>query len=243
MGNNPSSTSKLPGPQTHNHHDSPKPVKRDIKHPIPVHNQRVAAPPEPSLAQAQGTTTNNRSKPLQARPVASLNNSSASSTPASSVTSAKPVEVTPQPPRDEPTKPVAVPNSRNSPSSPRSPLSIPLEAAVMSHTGTQDMYPPRPPRLPLPIEEEIHTPGSPIIAPADTGLPLEELDSLDHEGLPSRSSGLSSTTVDEDDSEELRVDKTRPTVPTRLEWLRGGEKVYVTGTIFHWNRKTRLLPV
>lgn len=39
------------------------------------------------------------------------------------------------------------------------------------------------------------------------------------------------------------MDKTLPTVPTRLEWLRGGEKVYVTGTIFQWNRKTRLHPV
>lgn len=251
MGNNPSSTSKPPttpssssSSHNNNQHDFPKPVKRDTKHPIPVQNQRVAAPPEPSLAQAQGTNSNNRPKP---RPVASLNNSSASSTPASSVASVKPVDVKPRPEvRYEPTKPVAVPQPRNSPSSPRSPrspLSDTFEAGTMAFNGTQDMYPPRPPRLPLPIEEEIHTPGSPILAPTDAGEPLEEVDTLDSDGLPTRTSGLSSTTIDDEDGEELRVDKTRPTVPTKLEWLRGGEKVYVTGTIFQWNRKTRLLPV
>lgn len=110
--------------------------------------------------------------------------------------------------------------------------------------SVQDMsYLTRPPRLPLPIEEEEHTPGSPIIAPADIGEPVDSVDNLDAEGLPRRSSALSTTTVDEEDAEELRVDKTRPTVPTRLEWLRGGEKVYVTGTIFQWNRKQRLHPV
>ena len=97
--------------------------------------------------------------------------------------------------------------------------------------------------MPLPIEEEEHTPGSLIIAPADIGEPVDSVDNLDAEGLPRRSSALSTTTVDEEDAEELRVDKTRPTVPTRLEWLRGGEKVYVTGTIFQWNRKQRLHPV
>ncbi|KAK2069607.1 hypothetical protein P8C59_004169 [Phyllachora maydis] len=101
----------------------------------------------------------------------------------------------------------------------------------------------RPPRLPLPIEEEVHTPGSPIVAPTDLGEPLEDVNVLNPESLPRRSSTLSSSTIDEEDAEELRVDKTRPTVPTRLEWLRGGDKVYVTGTIFHWNRKTRLHPV
>jgi hypothetical protein len=99
----------------------------------------------------------------------------------------------------------------------------------------------RPPRLPLPIEEELHTPGSPLLAPADTGEPVDEVD-LDAK-LPRQSSALSTTTIDEEDAEELRVDKTRPTVPTKIEWLRGGEKVYVTGTIFQWNRKTRLHPV
>ena len=97
--------------------------------------------------------------------------------------------------------------------------------------------------MPLPIEEEIHTPGSPIIAPTDIGQPVDEIDSLDADGLTRKSSTLSTTTVDEEDAEELRVDKTRPTVPTRLEWRRGGDKIYVTGTIFQWNRKHRLHPV
>ena len=115
-----------------------------------------------------------------------------------------------------------------------------IDSGTMPLNGTQDLYTSRPPRLPLPIEEEVHTPGSPIINPTDISEPLEEID-LEGEGLGRRS--LTSSTVDDDDAEELRVDKSRPTVPTRLEWLRGGDKVYVTGTIFHWNRKTRLIPV
>lgn len=113
----------------------------------------------------------------------------------------------------------------------------------MQMSSLQDVsYLTRPPRLPLPIEEEVHTPGSPIIAPTDIGVPLEDADTFT--ALTRRSSNLSNgSTLDEEDTEELRVDKTRPTVPTRLEWLRGGEKVYVTGTIFQWNRKTRLHPV
>ncbi|KAG7147449.1 SNF1 protein kinase subunit beta-3 like [Verticillium longisporum] len=67
--------------------------------------------------------------------------------------------------------------------------------------------------------------------------------SLDSDPMTRKSSALSSNTVDDDDGEELIVDKTRPTVPTQLLWTRGGEKVYVTGTIFQWNRKQRLHPV
>ncbi|KAF7542353.1 hypothetical protein G7046_g10176 [Stylonectria norvegica] len=105
------------------------------------------------------------------------------------------------------------------------------------------MYLSRPPRLPLPIEEEVHTPGSPILAPEqDQGLP--EIESVEFsDSITRKSSALSATTLDEEDNDELRVDKNRPTVPIRLEWRRGGEKVYVTGTIFQWNRKQRLHPV
>lgn len=104
------------------------------------------------------------------------------------------------------------------------------------------MYLTRPPRLPLPIDEEVHTPGSPILAPeSDQVADVEPLDSLD--GITRKSSALSATTVDEEDGDELRVDKTRPVVQTKLEWLSGGDKVYVTGTIFQWNRKQRLHPM
>lgn len=97
--------------------------------------------------------------------------------------------------------------------------------------------------MPLPIDEEVHTPGSPIIAPTDIGDPVDSVDNLDPDGMTRKSSNLSSTTVDEDDAEELRVDKTRPMVPVPVEWHRGGERVYVTGTMFNWNRKQRLHPV
>ena len=99
----------------------------------------------------------------------------------------------------------------------------------------------RPPRLPLPIEEEVHTPGSPIIAPSDIDVPVLDVETLD-DVLPRRSSALSNTTIDEEDAEELRVDKSGLTVPTTFEWVQGGEKVYVTGTIFQWNKKHRLHP-
>ena len=92
----------------------------------------------------------------------------------------------------------------------------------------------------------MHTPGSPIIAPTDIGQSIEDVDGLESEGsgLPRPSSNLSnSSLIEDDDAEELRVDKNKPTVPTRLEWTRGGEKVYITGTIFQWNRKTRLHPM
>ncbi|KAF3074221.1 SNF1 protein kinase subunit beta-3 [Trichoderma lentiforme] len=48
---------------------------------------------------------------------------------------------------------------------------------------------------------------------------------------------------DDDDYPEPFVDKTRPVVAIRIEWRGGGEKIWVIGTIFHWNRKLRLHPV
>lgn len=109
------------------------------------------------------------------------------------------------------------------------------------------MYLRGPPRLPLPIEEEVHTPGSPILAPEDILVPKEDIAEVDlgesSDGVTRNQSGVSATTVDDDESEELRVDKTRPVVPTKIEWRGGGEKIYVTGTIFQWNRKQRLHPV
>jgi hypothetical protein len=94
----------------------------------------------------------------------------------------------------------------------------------------------RPPRLPLPIEEELHTPGSPILSPADVAA-VEPLD-----GLPRRSSVLSSTTDADDDLGDLDTvaGGLHPPVPTLIEWREGGEKVYVTGTFAGWDRKFRL---
>ncbi|KAK3685602.1 5'-AMP-activated protein kinase beta subunit, interation domain-containing protein [Podospora appendiculata] len=269
---NPSAASQSPSPyqsqspsqsqaqsQSHSQHESPRPVRRDNRHPIPVHNHRVAIPPEPSLTQAQGTavqppTNSNRPKPMQTRMGPSVSNSSSSSTTAtSSAASTKPVEVRPSKSghSHEPAKPVAVPTAHHSPTSPRSPRSPPdvfESTAMAAHNSLQDLtYLTRPPRLPLPIEEEVHTPGSPIIAPADIGESVDDVEGLDSDGGPLARppSNLSNTSTinDEEDTEELRVDKSGPTVPTRLEWLRGGDKVYVTGTIFQWNRKTRLHPV
>lgn len=251
MGNNPSSSSKSAtpvssaaasqqdSPKHHHHH------KRESKHIIPPRSaERVAAPPEPSLTQAQGSTTTKGPKPLQAIPISSFTGSPSSSS-STSVPQPKPPE-NKHIIRDEPSKPVDVPSAPTESSSLRSHYSAHMvEPALVSNNSVNDMsYITRPPRLPLPIEEEIHTPGSPIIAPADTGeASVVEVEALDSDGMTRKSSALSTTTVDEEDGEELIVDKTRPTVPTRLEWRRGGGKVYVTGTIFQWNRKQRLHPV
>lgn len=98
----------------------------------------------------------------------------------------------------------------------------------------------RPPRLPLPIEEEVHTPGSPILGPADARAPLPELDPLEVGGVLTRP--LSPTETEDEDGEELPVDRSKPTVKTLFTW-HGDEKVskvYVTGTIFQWSRKHKL---
>jgi hypothetical protein len=269
MGNNPSSTarpsSSSPSQSQGGHGggrdtESPRPGRQPAKNLLPNPNQQgPAAPPERSLAHAKGTPvqpaqSNNPRLNLKTtlQPGQSLSNSPAPSTPTGSTTSStRPVEVKQQARSAHlyeaaHSRPVAVPNPHDSPSSPRSPFSADsIESGALQHSSVQDMsYLTRPPRLPLPIEEEVHTPGSPLIAPADIGQPIDDVDALDVDGLPRQTSNLSSnSTIDDEDAEELRVDKTRPTVPTRLEWLRGGDKVYVTGTIFQWNRKTRLHPV
>ncbi|POS74300.1 hypothetical protein DHEL01_v207308 [Diaporthe helianthi] len=230
--------------------------------PISVRNNREAVPAQASLAQAHGSTDIKNS---QALPITSLAASPAGSTKSSTVAAAAAAggaasarastteskHVPAKPALDaEPTRPVDVPiisrdtSAPHEPASPASPLDA-SEAAFRAQGSVSDMsFIGRPPRMPLPIEEEVHTPGSPITAPEDSGEPVESLDLSGADGgIVRKSSNLSTTTVDEDDAEELRVDKTRPTVPTRLEWLRGGERVYVTGTIFQWNRKQRLHPV
>jgi hypothetical protein len=225
--------------------------------PISVRNNREAVPAQASLAQAHGSTDIKNS---QALPITSLAASPAGSTKSSTAAgaaSSRVLDPKPLPPsasKDkpapvaEPTRPVDVPAARDitlaEPASPISPLDA-SDAAIHAQGSISDMsFIGRPPRMPLPIEEEVHTPGSPITAPEDAGDPIESLDlSGGDSDIARKSSNLSTTTVDEDDADELRVDKTRPTVPTRLEWLRGGGRVYVTGTIFQWNRKQRLHPV
>ena len=237
--------------------------------PIGMHNHGAAAPAQASLAQAKGSTDikNSQALPithLAASPVGSTK--SANTGLPSRPIEAKPVPVPVPAPRSAlaaetaPSKPVDVPlpnkdaaagTAATAPAEPTSPLS-PLDSSdggIYAQGSVSDMsFISRPPRMPLPIEEEVHTPGSPIIAPADIGEPVDAVDLSGEDtgsNIARKSSTLSTTTVDEDDAadNELRVDKTRPTVPTRLEWRRGGERVYVTGTIFQWNRKQRLHPV
>jgi len=255
MGNNPSTaakpnTSSSSASSSPSNHDHPaaraSSTRRDPRNLI----QAQRAPAEPSLAQARGTTTaTHRTRNSQSQAAAYLNQPSPShsiTTPSqhssdSQIGTQQTKQETKPPVRDQPSKPVDVPAP---------PVSIESSTSrSYSHSiepsgppATQDMsyHLTRPPRLPLPIEEEVHTPGSPIIAPADLDTPVLEVESLDNESLPRRSSALSNTTIDEEDAEELRVDKTKATVPIRFEWNEGGDKIYVTGTIFQWNKKHRL---
>ncbi|CAG9999868.1 unnamed protein product [Clonostachys byssicola] len=265
MGNHPSTSSKggtptssqaapsnsgasTPGQES----QSPRGSRRDTRniiHPV----QRSAAPPEASLAQAQGSTVVSRPKSLSGTAVSSLSGSphSTVSTPANShkdsSNMAKPAE--PRPIHHEPSKPVAVPIESGSqiPNQPHAHYNSDTAAQgdprLLSNGSVTDItYLTHPPRLPLPIQEELHTPGSPILAPDEGPADVGELGDIS-DSLTRKSSGLSAGTVEEEESEELRVDKTRPVVPTKLEWKQGGDKVYVTGSIFQWNRKQRLHPV
>ncbi|KAI5862865.1 carbohydrate-binding module family 48 protein [Durotheca rogersii] len=253
MGNNPSSTSKPPTPTTPSSHDSPRASKKEPKNPVSIQTQHIRSPasPEASVVEATGTSIYNRSS--QSRPLSTLNSSSPSTSSNHSAAAPHKVSELRQRPadfKDEHSKPVAVPFSySHSEHDPPFAREYRIEGSLPSgpaSSSIQDMsyHLARPPRLPLPIDEEIHTPGSPIVAPSDAdGRAIDDdIAPLDDSGsLPRRASGLSNAT-DEDDSEELRVDKTRPTIPTRIEWSRGGQKVYVTGTPFQWSKKQRLVP-
>lgn len=270
MGNHPSAAAKQPTSASPSPSHTPSPLSNEPTRAIYtrrdhprnlIQSQRTGAVAEPSLAQARGTTAAHRTRNSQSFPAAYLNHSSSPSqsqgpnSPASHSSDSQAgnsfqtkAEDKPEP-RDQPSKPVDVPipqSNNNELTSMRS------HSHSHSHSiepsgppATQDMsyHITRPPRLPLPIEEEVHTPGSPIVAATDIDSPVLDIDTLDSDTLPRHSSALSNTTIDEEDAEELRVDKTGATVPTPFEWRRGGSKVYVTGTIFQWNKKHRLHPV
>ncbi|PHH67668.1 hypothetical protein CDD80_660 [Ophiocordyceps camponoti-rufipedis] len=247
----PTSQQQQQQQQHHHHHhlhphlqhysDSARGPRREARNIIPPHTtHRSAAPPEASLAQAHGSTVVSWPKSLPGTAVSSLSGSPHSN-----------VSGTARPIRDEPSKPVDVPTDSvavrsHGPTSHHHHLLQALhnpsqDVQLVSNNSATEMYLRGPPRMPLPIEEEVHTPGSPILPPDDAFGDMDLGDGVD--GLTRKGSALSANTLDEEESEELRVDKTRPVVPTRLEWRKGGEKVYVTGTIFQWNRKQRLHPV
>lgn len=256
--------------QQHQHEtQSPRSSRRDTRSIIHTAAQRSAAPPEESLAQAQGSTIVSRPKSLPGTAVSSLSGSplSSASTPANShKETAATAMMQKASATDAPAPAPAASESR--PIVPSKPVDVPVEAGshnanqphahfnsdaaaramtdstLISQGSLTDMYLTHPPRMPLPIEEEIHTPGSPILPPEEDHS-LANIGELadSAEVLTRKSSGLSAGTLDEEESEELRVDKTRPVVLTKLEWKAGGEKIYVTGSIFQWNRKRRLHPV
>lgn len=257
MGNNPSAHSKSssasPASSTHSHGHSAgssSDRRREPKLRDTIQSQRGAAPPESSQVQARGTTVPHRTRNSQSQH-AQVSNGQHSHSPSpkeKSVVTLPPPSHSDKPHfNDEPSKPVAVPQPANTSSSESSSEKAPYSSSQNDLTGlitdTMSYHLTRPPRLPLPIEEEIHTPGSPILGPADSQAPVPDLDPLEAgEALTRPLSRLSNTTED-DDVEELPIDKTKPVVPTEFHWFGAAEKVYVTGTIFQWSRKSKLYPV
>lgn len=79
--------------------------------------------------------------------------------------------------------------------------------------------------------------AAPIVDPNEN---FTDLESETSNGLTRKSSGLSNDPVKGNERKELHVDKTKRMVPITIVWNGGGEKVYVTGTIFQWNKKCRL---
>jgi hypothetical protein len=255
MGNNPSHqksstpSSSSPSSQDASQHHKSRSHRGDPRNLI--HSQRSGASAEPSLAQARGTTTTATHRPRISQ--SSAGNHLEKPSPGQS-TQPSPsgsdfqvpigVELSKEKSaaRDIPTKPVDVPAHVQGDVFGDKDVSPPVESGLQVSDMSYHLS--RPPRLPLPIAEEVHTPGSPILAPTDAEVPLDDVEALEGEAtLPRRSSALSTTTIDEEDAEELKIDKTGLTVPTTFEWREGGERIYVTGSIFDWNTKRRLYKV
>lgn len=137
--------------------------------------------------------------------------------------------------------PVRVPTSQHArrqkgPDSQFQPSGPPRDLDYVPHSNLNF-----PPRLPLPIEEELYTPGSPIITSADLESSALQEDEVDG-AILRPASVLSSATADEDDAgDDLQpLEGPRRTVPTRVGWNQGGERVYITGTFTGWSRKFRM---
>lgn len=209
-------------------------------------------PPEPSLTQARGTSASHKSRTAPSTthgtrieddnvpsPLRKTESDAASSL-------EKPTQAMDI--REEPSKPLDVPTKLSKEESVKSRDDYHIRSQSPEIMDTQSYYR-HPPRMPLPIQEEIHTPGSPIIAPMGDGdiqtLQIDDLDDPDQEKLPRKTSALSAATADEvsEDEDELPIDKTKASVPVLFKWEEGGTKVYVTGSIFQWNRKAKLNPV
>ncbi|OBT97378.1 hypothetical protein VE01_04259 [Pseudogymnoascus verrucosus] len=267
MGNNPSappkSSSASPASSTHGQSvGSASDRRREPKLRDTIQSQRGAAPPESSQVQARGTTVPHRTRNAQSQN-AQLNNNngqyshspspSQNSIPPSSFVASQPLpQQTPpsKPPltlSDEPSKPVAVPQPVNAavPDTPteKSPYSASQSDQSGLATDIMSYHLTRPPRLPLPIEEEVHTPGSPILGPASSQGPVPEFDPLHGSGDLGRPLSALSNTTEDDEGDELPIDRTKPVVPTEFHWFGPAEKVYVTGTIFQWSRKSKLYPI
>ncbi|KAI9746528.1 MAG: hypothetical protein M1818_000241 [Claussenomyces sp. TS43310] len=256
MGNNPSTAARstAASPPTSLPASSSS-SRRDPKLRDSIQTQKPA-PPEPTLLQARGTSISRRRRnTTNDKYYHAVHFDGQSASPKGSSPKdpqPKPAEKAPEREKaevnDEPSKPVDVPSHSTNTAQEASSLKSPYSFSQLDGTGTatdaMGYHLTRPPRLPLPIQEELHSPGSPVIAPSDPDAPVPPVGELESETLPRRSSTLSSTTADDElEDDELPVDKSKAVVPTEFQWLGGGEKAYVTGTIFQWNRKAKLDPI
>src|SRR5271167_2634669 len=141
MGNNPSANAKpaaaSPASSTYGP-SAPSAVRREPKLRDSIQAQRVAAPPEPSMAQARGTNVTHgaRKSPANAQPfaVAHLGTSSPSMQERTNAQQSRPADYKFDA-RDQPSQPVAVPIPTMNPSTEvatvKSPYSSSMEPTVL----------------------------------------------------------------------------------------------------------------
>jgi len=225
MGNNPSRASAQPQQQQHHHQHH----HFDQQHSTPT-SPPIANVPARAASTSSSRTIINRRNSLQ--PAPSKHTSASASVP----------------PEDPLTLPI---RSRNEPASPVEARYIPqgrresIAEAISSVPWTIDRTTQRPTPgfgdddpLTSPTVRKLQTADSTPTAvgedlPSLAGTPLSAGPHADP--LTKRGSMGSTTTVDE----EVDVADTR-TIPTLIQWLQGGHKVYVTGTFSNWRKRFKL---
>ncbi|CUS12414.1 unnamed protein product [Tuber aestivum] len=226
MGNNPSRASAQPQQQQHHHRHH----HLSQQHSTPT-SPPIANVPARAASTSSSRTIINRRNSLQ--PAPSKHTSTSASVP-------------PEDPLTLPIRPHNEPASateaRYMPQGRRESIAEAISSVpwTISHTA------PRPTpgfddddALSSPTLQKLQTASSTPTAtgedlPSREGTPLSAGPHADP--LTKRGSMGSTTTIDE---EEVDVADTR-TIPTLVQWLQGGHKVYVTGTFSNWRKRFKL---
>ncbi|KAG0129999.1 Glucose repression protein GAL83 [Tuber indicum] len=222
MGNNPSRASAQPQQQQHHHHQH---HHLNQQHSTPT-SPPIANVPARAASTSSSRTTINRRNSLQ--PAPSKHTSASTSVPPEDPL-----------PRNEPASAI---EARYIPQGRRESIAEAISSVpwTIIHTTSR----PTPgfddeDALTSPTLRKLQTENSAPTAagedlPSRVGTPLSAGPHADP--LTKRGSMGSTTTVDD---EEVDVADTR-TIPTLVQWLQGGHKVYVTGTFSNWRKRFKL---